>query len=78
IFSFSPDALHPVGGNKLPPARGGGRQWRIQLAILQFAFAKGSLRVSWREDDNPSGPVGQLPLHKGAIFTCFSGKLFVR
>ena len=42
-----------------------GRQWRSQFAILQFAFAKGSLRVSWRGDDNPSVPAGQLPLQWG-------------
>ena len=70
FLSFSPDALHPVGGIP-PPARV--RLCRSQFAILQFAFAKGSLRVSWREDGNPSGPAGQLPLHKGAFFSCFSG-----
>ena len=46
----------------------GGCQWRIQFAILQFAFAKGSLRVSWRGDDNPSGPAGQLPFTQGSLF----------
>ena len=34
---------------------------------------EGFLRVSLRGYDNPSGPMGQLPLHKGAFFSCFSG-----
>ncbi len=54
-----------------------GRQWRIQLAILQSAFANRSLRVTRREDGNPSGPAGQLPLHKGAFFYSHQRFFFV-
>ena len=59
FLSFSPDAIHPVGGI-LPPARV--CQWHFQFAKLQSFFAKGFLRVSWRGDANPSGPTGQLSL----------------
>ncbi|MBR3904680.1 MAG: hypothetical protein IKJ51_03095 [Clostridia bacterium] len=82
IFSFSPDAKHPVGGI-LPPCP----WWRAPVAHptrkVTIFFCKEFLRVSWRGDDNPSSPAGQFPLHKGAFFLMFqrdflvpAGKLF--
>ena len=57
-----------------------GPWWRAPVAHptrkVTIFFCKEFFRVSWRGDDNPSGPTGQLPLHKGAIFSCFSGKMF--
>ena len=51
--------------------RARGCQWHLQLAKLQSFFAKEFLRVSWREDDNPSGPAGQLSFHKGSAGDSF-------
>ena len=68
---FSPDAMHPIGGNSIAA----GPWWRVPVAHptrkVTIFFCKEFLRVSWRGDDNPSGPTGQLPLHKGAFFLMF-------